>query len=213
MKYKLAISTSIFLVLSPVSSYAQLTGDPDTAVQAPGNRVELSRPSTTVRYEKTEAQIESEVVRYLAVQLTGNDAITRDLMTFLDVDSQDIEKIHQILQPIEDHFLQLEMQRMRSLCASWNSEASNAAVEAKLDASLNAYEAELLAQRGDPISLYSDAISQIGKVLGPSNQEAWGEYLAMQRTLMARMNTTYFNQNVFASIDPVASISANCKGI
>lgn len=212
MKLKLIIYTSLFLVVSPVSGFAQITGDADTAVRAAGNRVELSNPNMADRYEKTDVQTESEVVRYLAVQLSGGDAISKDLMTFLDIDSRDVEKILEIVRPVEEHFLQLELQRMRSLCASWNSVGSNAALEVQLDAALNAYEAEFLAQAGDPISLYKNAISQIGIILGPANQEAWGEYLAMQRTLMARMKTTYFNQNVFASVDPVASISANCKG-
>lgn len=212
MKLKLIIYTGLFFVVSPMSGYAQITGDADTAVRAAGNRVELSSPSLADRYEKTDVQTESEVVRYLAVQLAGGDATSKDLMTFLDVDSLDVEKILQIVQPIEEHFLQLELQRMRSLCASWDSGRSNTALEVKLDAALNAYEAEFFAQRGDPISLYSNAISEIGTVIGPANQEAWEGYLAMQRTLMARMKTTYFNQNVFASVDPVASISANCKG-
>jgi len=187
MKMKLIVIASLLVCIN--ASFAQ---DPDKS-------------------SKTEAQIESEVVRYLAVQLTDGN-MTKELIEFLGIDDSQVSEILAIIEPVTQHHAQLELQRIESMCGQWNSNTSVVASEARLDASLSAYDSKLNAQRSDSVSLYKNAISDIGFVVGPQNEDAWDEFVTIQRTRMARAISTHFSDNVLVSVNPVASINSLCGG-
>lgn len=211
MRFKIPIVITFLGVASTSISQDFIYEQGDSAGPAPGNRLTVRAQGDYANSIKTEAQIESEVVRYLAVQLTSAN-IASELMAFLGIGASQVDKILEIIKPLENHHLQLEIERMAALCGKWDSFAdANSNVE-RFDVSLNAYEDKLIDQRNESTDLYRNAISQIAEVLGPQNREAWEEYLKLQRGSMSRSVTTYFHQNVISSLNPSASIESLCGG-
>ncbi|MEX0902304.1 MAG: hypothetical protein WDZ76_06205 [Pseudohongiellaceae bacterium] len=211
MKFK--IPPAFYLIGIAGTSVAQdyIYGQGDSTEPASGERVVVNVENSFERRSKTAQEIESEVIRYLAVQLT-NGNMAGDLTAFLELDTDQVDEILRIIKPIENHHLDLEIERVQAMCGEWaTSNGSNNAVN-QVDVSLSAYDVKLREQGEESIDLYSVAISAIEKVIGTQNQEEWNEYLIIQRERMARAATSYFHQNVLSSANPAESIEATCGG-
>lgn len=204
---------SLFLITLCSSAFAQdfIQGQPGSAEPAAGERVTANSVRNVQERNKTSVEIESEVVRYLAVQLT-NDTVSDDLKAFLGLDEQQVGEILSIIKPIEDHFLDLELERMQAMCEAWTRSENRSNNAENLDQSLNAYSEKLAQQRAEPMGIYQAALRRIGNVIGAANADAWNEYLIIQRERMARATTTYFHENAGLASSSIASVQSICGG-
>lgn len=212
MKIRLQVFFLLFGISSSVYAQDFIQGQPGGNEPAPGNRVSRVSGTHVEKRVKTATEIESEVIRYLALQLTS-DSVSDDLKAFLAIDERQVGDILSIIQPIEDHFMDLELQRLQAMCESLTRVRSGASAIEKVDQSLDAYRLKFSQQREEPPTMYQQTIEDIGKVIGSVNADAWSEYLLLQRKRMARANTSYFHENVGSDTNSLASIESNCGGV
>ncbi len=211
MKLRIAFVVLTFAFANAGVSQENFLGSGSSADPALGNRVTVPSRGAPNNNSKTEAEVDSQVVRYLAVQLTDS-SFSNDLIAFLGLESDQVEDILEIVKSIDEHYLRQEIQRMSALCGRWFASKNTESVETRLGAALEAYEQKLNEQRSEPPGLYRSAMSRIAAIVGTGNQDAWEEYVRLQRVMMFRSETTYFHQNVFSSPNPIASVEANCGG-